>query len=188
MLNAVWVAVIVAVAFWVVVACMAVYVMVKAARLISQANATVTSLREHGDVLMERANTVTRRASDQVARTAAITASMEEVTSTMAELSSRLTALAPMARTITDGMGAPLAKVAALVYGVNRAFGIRRGGRSRLTAQAVPVEQPRRLRRRRALVARPGPGPGPGPASQDRKTLSARRRPALTGQREGGAR
>jgi len=184
MLNAVWVAVIVAVAFWVVVACMAVYVMVKAARLISQANATVTSLREHGDVLMERANTVTRRASDQVARTAAITASMEEVTSTMAELSGRLTALAPMARTITDGMGAPLAKVAALVYGVNRAFGIRRGGRSRLTAQAVPVEQPRRLRRRRALVARPGPGP----ASQDRKTLSARRRPALTGQREGGAR
>jgi uncharacterized protein YoxC len=181
MLNAVWVAVIVAVAFWVVVACMAVYVMVKAARLISQANDTVTSLRERGDVLMERANTVTRRASDQVAKTAAITASMEEVTSTMAELGARLTALTPMARTIIDGAGAPVARVAALVFGVNRAFGLRRGGRARLTAQAVPVKPARRLGRRRALAP-------PDRSSQGRKALNARRRPALTGQRNGGAR
>jgi hypothetical protein len=185
MLNAVWVAVIVAVACWVAVACVAVYVMVKAARLISQANATVANLRERGDVLMERANTVTRRASDQVARTAAITASMEEVTSTMAELGSRLTALAPMARTIADGMGAPVAKVAALVYGVNRAFAIRWGGRPPLVARAEQVERPRRLRRR-AVTGRPGWN---GQGSADRGMgLRERRRPALTGRRDGGAR
>ncbi len=36
MLNAVWVAVIIAAAFWVIGVCAAVYVMVKAARLMSQ--------------------------------------------------------------------------------------------------------------------------------------------------------
>jgi uncharacterized protein YoxC len=181
MLNAVWVAVIVAVAFWVAVACMAVYVMVKAARLISHANATVTSLRERGDVILDRASTVTRRASDQVAKTAALTASMEEITSTMAELTGRLAALTPMARTIADGVGAPVAKVAALVYGVNRALGLRHGRRSALTAQPVPA-RPARWRRRRALA------PRPGRASQQGKALTGRRRPALAGRRDGGTR
>src|SRR5205809_7192248 len=80
MLNAVWVAVIVAAAFWVVGVCAAVYVMVKAARLMSQTTGAVTSLRERQDVLIERANATIDRASEQLVRTDAITASMDEVT------------------------------------------------------------------------------------------------------------
>ena len=52
MLNAVWVAVIVAAAFWVAGVCAAVYVMAKAARLMSQATDAVASLREHQDALI----------------------------------------------------------------------------------------------------------------------------------------
>src|SRR2546429_9698479 len=128
MLNAVWVAVIVAAAFWVVGVCAAVYVMVKAARLMSQTTDAVTSLRERQDVLIERANATIDRASEQLVRTDAITASMDEVTTNMAELTGRVTALAPLARMIAGSAGSPLAKAAALAYGVNKGPWMRRPG------------------------------------------------------------
>jgi len=126
MLNAVWVAVIIAAAFWVVVACAAVYLMVRAARLISQTTAAVASARERQDVLIERANATIDRASEQLVRTDAITASMDEVTANMAELTGRVTALAPLARVISASAGSPVAKAVALAYGVNRALWMRR--------------------------------------------------------------
>jgi hypothetical protein len=126
MLNAVWVAVIIAAAFWVVVACAAVYLMVRAARLISQTTAAVASARERQDVLVERANATIDRAGEQLVRTDAITASMDEVTANMAELTGRVTALAPLARVISASAGSPVAKAAALAYGVNRALWMRR--------------------------------------------------------------
>jgi len=126
MLNAVWVAVIVAVAFWAVAVCIAVYVMLKAGRLITETTSAVADLRGRGDMLMDRADAATRRADEQVAKTEAITASMDEVAATMAELNSRLTALAPAARTIAHRVGGPLARVAALLYGISRALGMRR--------------------------------------------------------------
>jgi len=126
MLNAVWVAVIVAAAFWVVGVCAAVYVMVKAARLMSQTTAAVTSLRERQDLLIDRASATIDRASEQLVKTDAITASMDEVTANMAELTGRVTALAPLARVIAASAGSPLARVSALAYGVNRALWMRR--------------------------------------------------------------
>jgi hypothetical protein len=59
-------------------------------------------------------------------RTDAITASMDEVTANMAELTGRVTALAPLARLISASAGSPVAKAAALAYGVNRALWMRR--------------------------------------------------------------
>ena len=131
MLNAVWVAVIVAAAFWVVGVCAAVYVMAKAARLMSQTTDAVASLRERQEALIERANTTIDRASEQLVRTDAITASMDEVTANMAELTGRMTALAPLARVIAASAGSPAAKVAALAYGVNRALWMRQAGAQR---------------------------------------------------------
>ena len=125
MLNAVWVAVIVAAAFFVVGVCAAVYVMVKAARLMSQTTGAVASLRERQEALIERASATIDRASEQLVRTDAITASMDEVTANMAELTGRMTALAPLARVIAASAGSPAAKVAALAYGVNRALWMR---------------------------------------------------------------
>jgi hypothetical protein len=126
MLNAVWVAVIVAVAFWVALVCAAVYVMAKAARLVSQTTATVASLGERQDLLIERANATIDRASEQLVKTDEITASMDEVTANMAELTGRMTALAPLAKVIGASAGSPMAKIAALAYGVNRALWMRR--------------------------------------------------------------
>jgi hypothetical protein len=147
MLNAVWVAVIAAAAFWVVGVCAAVYVMAKAARLMSETTAAVASLRERQDVLIDRANATIDRASEQLVKTDAITASMDEVTANMAELTGRVTALAPLARVIAASAGSPVAKVAALAYGVNRALWMRRsagrgGGSHPLTARALPRPAP----------------------------------------------
>jgi hypothetical protein len=161
MLNAVWVAVIIAAAFWVVAVCAAVYLMVKAAGLVSQTTATVASLRDRQDVLIERANATIDCASEQLVRTDAITASMDEVTANMAELTGRVTALAPLARVIAASAGSPVARAAALAYGVNRALWMRRPG---------------------------GAAGGPGPAAARARALPppapAWRAPAHTGRRD----
>jgi hypothetical protein len=174
MLNAVWVAVIVAAAFWVVGVCAAVYVMVKAARLMSQTTDAVTMLRERQDVLIERANATIDRASEQLVRTDAITASMDEVTANMAELTGRVTALAPLARMIAGSAGSPLAKAAALAYGVNRALWMRRPGGGGCGSR-LPAARAKMLPRPREAPAAPG-APEPGG-----------RRPALNGWRDEAA-
>jgi hypothetical protein len=146
MLNVVWVAVIAAVAFWAAGVSAAIYVMIRAARLIGVTTTAVTSLREQSGQLMERASAAVQRADEQAARTEAITASMADVTSAMTELGGRLSALAPAARTVADGIGAPLARAAAVVYGVNRALRLRRARRPRTRVAA-------RTRSRPALAA-----------------------------------
>jgi hypothetical protein len=177
MLNAVWVAVIIVAASWAAVACAAVYLMVRAARLISQTTAAVTSASERQDVLIERANATIDRASEQLVRTDAITASMDEVTANMAELTGRVTALAPLARVISASAGSPVAKAVALAYGVNRALWMRRpagaGGATRPAAATGRARLP--AARARALPSPPG------------ATAPAWRAPARGGQREEAA-
>jgi hypothetical protein len=175
MLNAVWVAVIVAAAFWVIGVCAAVYVMAKAARLMSQTTDAIATLRERQEALIERANTTIDRASEQLVKTDAITASMDEVTANMAELTGRMTALAPLARLIGASAGSPAAKVAALAYGVNRALWMRR------PAGAQRSSRPPAARR---AAARP---PAPGMKALPRPAAPAWRRAAVGGQRDGAA-
>jgi methyl-accepting chemotaxis protein len=148
MLNVVWAAVIAALAFFAAGVTAAIYVMIKAARLIGVTTTAVASLQEQSDQLIQRASAAAQRADEQAARAEAITASMDDVTSAMTELGDRLTALAPAARTVADGIGAPVARAAAVVYGVNRALKLRRDSRPR---------QPRvvaRTRTRPALASR----------------------------------
>ena len=134
MLTAVWVAV---VAFVVGVG-VAVYVMLRAARLMSETSAAVTSLRERGDLLIERANAAIDRAGDQIAKTEAVTASIEGVTATMSELDGHLIALAPPAASQASATGRPLTCAAALVYGIRWALGTRRTERQGTAPQAGP--------------------------------------------------
>ena len=125
MLTAVWVAV---VAFVVGVG-VAVYVMLKAARLMSDTSAAVAGLRERGDLLIERANAAIDQAGEQIARTETVTASMEGVTAAMAQMSGHLAATAPALPAAGEGTSGPLTWAAALVYGVRWALGARRPGR-----------------------------------------------------------
>jgi hypothetical protein len=125
MLTAVWVAVVAFVAGVGV----AVYAMLKAARLMSQTSAAVAGLRERGDLLIERANAAIDQAGEQIARTGTVTESMEGVTAAMAQLTGHLAATAPALPTSGEGTGGPLTWAAALVYGVRWAVGARRPGR-----------------------------------------------------------
>ena len=131
MLTAVWVAVIIAAAFWVIGVCAAVYLLIKLARLVSQTSSAVADLRERGELAIDRANAAVDRAGEQIVKTDAITASMDEVTANMAELTDRVTSLAPLARVIASSAGTPLARVSALVYGVRRAAQLRRNDHRR---------------------------------------------------------
>ncbi len=171
MVTAVQAAVVAAAAAWVIGAGVAVYVMLKAARLMSETSTAVTGLRERGDLLIERANAAIDRAGEQIAKTETVTASMEGVTATMSELDGRLTALAPPAGRDASAADRPLTWAAALVYGIRWAIGIRRPGRPEASQ-------------------RPG-RPGTGRADRWPRGLPAReagRRAALTGRADGSRR
>jgi hypothetical protein len=167
MLTAVWVAVVAFVA----VAGVAVYVMLKAARLMSETSVAVAGLRERGDLLIERANATIDQAGEQIARTQTVTASMEGVTATMAQLGDNLDAMAPALPAPAEGATRPLTWAAALLYGVRWALGARRPGR------AAPPQAGRGH-------AGP-PGRWPGRADQPRRRADQPRWPGLAGREAG---
>jgi septal ring factor EnvC (AmiA/AmiB activator) len=175
MLTAVWVAIVVAAAFWAIAVCAGVYVMMRAARLINQTTAVVTSLRQRSETLMDEAEAVTRRASEQVGRTEAIATSMDEVTTSMAELNQRLTGLGPAARSLAEGAGLPLTKIAAFTYGVARAVGMRRARAERAAGGA------RRAAGTGALAAASAPAPPPAAVRRRSRTALAGRRNEVAG-------
>jgi hypothetical protein len=129
MLSAVWVAVVAAAAAFVAAAGVAVYVMLKAARLMSETSAAVAGLRQRGDLVIDRANAAIDQAGEQMARTETVTASMEGVTAAMAQLGGHLAATAPALPAADEGASGPLTWAAALVYGVRWALGAHRPGR-----------------------------------------------------------
>ena len=125
MLNAVWVAVIIAAACWAVLVVAAVYVLIKLSRLITQTSATVSGLREDSDAVIARAHATIDATAGQLTRTDEITASMDQVAAGMAELTGRVTALAPLARLAAATSRTRLARVSAFVYGVRHAAELR---------------------------------------------------------------
>jgi len=158
MLNAVWVAVIVGVAAWVVLACAAVYALTRFSRLVTETGRAVSDLRARGDDLIARGNAAVGRADEQLARTDAITSSMDQVTADMAELTGRVAALAPLARMIAGSARGPVGRLVAFGYGVNRAVGMRRAaspsGADGRRAGAVPRPRDLAGTQRRALPGR----------------------------------
>ncbi len=162
MLNAVWVAVIVAVGCWLVLVAAATFVLVKLARLITQTSAAVSGLRDSSDALIDRAHATLDATAGQLSRTDEITASMDEVAANMAELTGRVTAFAPLARLAAASAGTRFARVPALLYGVRHAAELRSvGPGGRPAAGSSPrVAGSARTRLRRASPRQRGrPGP-----------------------------
>ena len=153
MVTAVQAAAVAAAAASVIGVGVAVYVMLKAARLMSETSTTVAGLRERSDLLIGRANAVIDRAGEQVTRTEAVTASIESVTATMSELDGHLTALAPPGAAETGATVRPLTWAAALVYGIRWALTTRRPGRPE-TARRASGWPGRDAGRRAALTGR----------------------------------
>ena len=145
------VAALVAAGFFAALSCVAIFVLLRLARLMSAVTGMVTDYRDRADRLIEQAQAAVDRTNAQLARTDAITASMDQVTANMAELSGHVSVLAGLARGLSSAASAPLTGLAALVYGLRRAIGVRRslqvaamaqtGSR---TARASVPEQPAR--------------------------------------------
>ena len=157
MLTAVWAAVVAAAAAFVVGVGVAVYVMLKAARLMSETSAAVAGLRERGDLLIERANAAIDQAGEQIARTETVTASMEGVTAAMAQMTGHLTATAPALPAPGEGTSGPLSWAAALAYGIRWALGTRRAAQPGTAGQGSRWASPwpgRDAGRRAALTGR----------------------------------
>jgi hypothetical protein len=129
MLTAVWVAVVAAAAAFVAAAGVAVYVMLKAARLMTQRSAALAGLQQREDLLIGQASAAIDRVGEQIAMTETIAATMDDVTASVAELRGRITALAPAAPAGPRSTGATT-WAAALGYGVARAVGKRWAARS----------------------------------------------------------
>ena len=186
MLTAVWAAV---VAFVVGVG-VAVYVMLKAARLMSETSAAVAGLRERGDLLIERANAAIDQAGEQIARTETVTASMEGVTAAMAQMSGHLTATAPALPAPSEDTSGPLTWAAALVYGVRWALGARRPGRDTAwhagPGHAGPEHAGQGVRRPGLADGRRGRAGQPGRQAGRRAAAQAGRRAAALASRSNG--
>jgi hypothetical protein len=102
---------------------------------------TSRRLLERGDELLDRAAVVVGdahaavgRANRQLDQAAAVTASMEELGTGMSELAGQVNALAGFGRTLTAG---PVARAAAVAYGIRHATALRRSRRGALPVQAV---------------------------------------------------
>ena len=144
----------IAAGFFAIGVCVACYVLLRLARLITSATEAVAEYRARADSVLAGAQAAVDRASEQLARSDAITASMDDVTSNMAELSGHVSALAGLARGIAGGLSGPLLRVAAVTYGVRRATGRRLTRRARALAggagQGLPPALPAAPGRRTA--------------------------------------
>jgi hypothetical protein len=125
-MNAGQLAALIAAGFFGLLACVAIYVLVRFARLMSAVTKMLTGYRERADQLIEQAQSAVDRTNEQLVRTDAITASMDQVTANMAELSGHVSALAGLARGISTAATAPVTGVAAFAFGLRRAISVRR--------------------------------------------------------------
>jgi hypothetical protein len=155
MLTAVWVAVVAAAVAFVIGVAVAVYVMLKAARLMTERSAALAGLAEREDLLIQRAGTALDQVGEQIAMTESITATMDDVTAGLAELRGQITGLAPAAPASRAEAGTA-AWTVALIYGVARATGLRWAARYRLIRRHGPQAQ--------EAAAGPAPASRPRPA------------------------
>ncbi|HET9896396.1 MAG TPA: DUF948 domain-containing protein [Streptosporangiaceae bacterium] len=113
-----------------VAVCVAVYVLIRLARLITLATAVLTGYQDATNELLLRAQATVGRADEQLARTRELSDSVEAVTASMTDLSEQVSAVAGSARLVASGLGAPVLRLAAAHYGVRRALAVRRAGRA----------------------------------------------------------
>jgi hypothetical protein len=140
-MNVAELAALIAAVFWALLVCVGVVVLIRLGRFVSESTRLVAEMRERGDALDQRAQAAVDgaqaavdRASRQLDRAESVTASMDELGVGMAELAGQVTALAALGRTIADG---PVAKTAALAYGVRHAVALRRAARRTLPGRVV---------------------------------------------------
>ena len=101
--------------FWAILVCFLAFVLVKLARLLTEATKMVGELGEQSGPLLEDMAGTVARANEQLGRVDLITKSVGSVTQNAAAVST----------TVTSIVGGPLVKAAAFSYGVRKAMGAR---------------------------------------------------------------
>src|ERR1700750_3164073 len=127
MVNWADVAALVAAFFFAVLVCAAVYVLIRLARLLTEARRLVADTRARSDSMFERAQAGVDRGHEQLDAPAPVAAGMDELNTGMSQLSAQVSALAGLGRAVATG---PAGRAAAFVYGVRHAVRLRRDGRS----------------------------------------------------------
>jgi len=138
-MNAGQVAALVAAVFFAILACVAVYVLIRLARLMSAVTGMITDYKARADQLIEQAQAAVDRTNEQLIRTNTITASMDQVTANMAELSGHVSALAGLARGISTAATAPLTGLSAFAFGLRRAIVVRRSLQASVAESLPPA-------------------------------------------------
>ena len=129
------VAALVAAFFFAVLVCAAVYVLIRLARLLTDARRLVADLNTRSDSVFERAQAAVDRAHEQLDATSTVADGMDELNHGMAQLGAQASALAGLGRAVATG---PAGRDAALVYGVRHAVTLRRDGQT-VPAHAIPA-------------------------------------------------
>lgn len=129
------VAALVAAFFFAVGVCAAVYVLIRLARLLTEAHRLVADMRTRSDGVFEQAHAAVDRAHQQLDATSTVADGMEELNTGMSQLSAQVSALAGLGRAVATG---PAGRAAAFVYGVRHAVGLRRDGQA-VPARAIPA-------------------------------------------------
>ena len=135
MVNWGYVAALVAAFFFAVLVCAAVYVLIRLARLLTEARRLLADTRARSDSVLERAQAAVDRAHEQLDATGTVAAGMDELNTGMSQLSSQVSALAGLGRAVATG---PAGRAAAFVYGVRHAVSLRRDGQA-APANAIPA-------------------------------------------------
>ncbi len=100
------------------------YVLVRLARLISEATGLISEVRGRSDELLDQAGQAMDRAHEQLARTDAIGANLDLINNNLAELTGDISIMTRALRAMLSG---PVGRVAAFSFGIRRAIGLRRG-------------------------------------------------------------
>ena len=138
MVNWGYVAALVAAFFFAVLVCAAVYVLIRLARLLTEARRLVAELNTRSDNVFERAQAAVDRANEQLDATSTVAAGMDELNTGMSQLGAQVSALAGLGRAVAAG---PAGRAAAFVYGVRHAVSLRRDGQA-VPANAIPASRP----------------------------------------------
>lgn len=140
-MSAVELAAVIAAVSWALLVIVGVFVLLRLGRLLSEGTKLVSEstrlaadVREHGGVLLTRAQAAVDgaqaaadRAGQQLDRAESVTASMDELGAGMADLAGQVTALAGLGRAIAGG---PVGRMGAVAYGVRHAMSLRRPRRT----------------------------------------------------------
>ena len=118
MLTGEQLAVLIVAMFWAILVSFLAYVLLKLARLLTEATKTVAELGDRTVPLLDDMAGTVARANEQLARVDMITKNMGSVSQNAAAVTT----------TVTSIVGGPLVKAAAFSYGVRKAIGSRNHG------------------------------------------------------------